>query len=187
MRYCEKIQKNIRNGDCSQLNAEKDYFSLPHPSEAKANRTVREWFDLLDSLEKLDPDWRFSLDSAKSNALSDSKDYLDILSANEWEAEHLAVYFFFRYFMTAVFDGNLIQKAKFVVFSVITCLLLGSAQTVPSDRNQRIEAMRTFSKEVEHSAENMDAVFSKIKKSRHFGSDNIINILSSKFAPHKEK
>ena len=54
-------------------------------------------------------------------------------------------------------------------------------------KKQRIEAMRTFSKEVEYSAENMDTVFSKIKKSRHFGSDNIINILSSKFAPHKEK
>ncbi|MBR2869378.1 MAG: flagellin lysine-N-methylase [Clostridia bacterium] len=187
LRCCERIQKSIRTGDCHNPCTERESFILPSPSEVQANRTVKGWFDLLDSLEKLDPDWRFSLDSAKNNTLTDNKDYLKILSENEWEAEHLAVYFLFRYFMTAVFDGNLISKAKFVIFSVIMCLLLGSAQTDPSDRDCRIEAMRTFSKEIEHSAENMDAVFLKIKKSRHFDSDNIINILSSNFIPHKEK
>ena len=73
---------------------------------------------------------------------------------------------------------KLAEKAKFTVFSVVACLALQAALPDFSQKSARIEAARRYSKEVEQSAENMAAVAHAIKKSRCFGSDNLINILS---------
>ena len=178
LRYCEEIQKNIRSGICGKTDVTEEFFVPVTPSRSRAKRNLGGFFRLLESLEKLDPKWTKSLGAARETAFNGNEDFFAVLSRNEWETEHLAVYFAFRYFMTAAFDGDLLSKAKFTVFSVVSCLLLESAQPDYSDRSERIEAMRRFSKETEHSAENMDILFLKMKKSRHFGCDNLINILS---------
>lgn len=178
LRYCEEIQKNIRSGICGKIDVADVFFTPVSPSYSRAKRNLGGFFGLLKSLEKLDPKWSESLDAARKTAFDCSEDFFAVLSQSEWEAEHLAIYFAFRYFMTAAFDGDLLSKAKFTVFSVVSCLLLGAAQPAPSDKSSRIEAMRRFSKETEHSAENMDILFLKMKKSRHFGCDSLINILS---------
>lgn len=178
LRYCEETQKNIRFGICDKIDVTDDFFAAVTPSYSQAKRNVGGLFKVLESLEKLDPKWSESLDKARKSAFEDNAEFLDFLSQNEWETENLAVYFAFRYFMTAAFDGDLLSKAKFTVFSVISCLLLEAALPDFADRSSRIEAMRKYSKEIEHSAENMNALFLKMKKSRHFGSDNLINILN---------
>ena len=187
LRYCEAVQKNIRLGICDKIDITDGFFSPVTASDSQAKRNLGGLFKLLEGLEKLDPEWNKILDNAKKTAFEDSTDFSEVFCNNEWETEHLAVYFAFRYFMTAAFDGDLLSKAKFTVFSVIACTLLEASHPDFTDRNSRIEAMRRYSKETEHSAENMDVLFLKIKKSRHFGSDNLINILSSKYIPHKEK
>ncbi len=178
LRFSEEIQKNIRLGVCGKVNVTDDFFAPVAASVSQAKRNISGLFRLLESLEKLDPKWSEKLDIAKKNAFDCNKEFFDIVTQNEWETEHLAVYFAFRYFMTAAFDGDLLSKAKFTVFSVLTCLLSEAAQPDFADRQSRIEAMRRHSKETEHSSENMDTLFLKMKKSRHFGSDNLINILS---------
>ena len=183
LRLSEKIQQNIRFGICEKIDITDEFFTPVEADNPQAKRNLGGCFKALESLEKLDPEWSETLDIAKKNAFCSSPD----LAGNEWETEHLAVYFAFRYFMTAAFDGDLLSKAKFTVFSVIMCLLLEASQTDSENKDIRVEAMRKYSKETEHSAENMDALFLKMKKSRHFGSDNLINILSSKYLPHKEK
>lgn len=187
LRYCEAVQKNIRLGICDKIEVAEDFFTPVTASDSQAKRNLGGGFRLLGSLEKLGPEWSETLDAARKTTLEYRSDFSDVFCNNEWEAEHLAVYFAFRYFMTAAFDGDLLSKAKFTVFSVITCILLEASLPDYTDRSLRIQAMRIYSKETEHSAENMDMLFLKMKKSRHFGSDNLINILSSKYIPHKEK
>lgn len=187
LRYCEAVQKNIRLGICDKTDVSDDFFTLVMASDSQAKRNLGAIFKLLESLEKLDPEWSETLDTARKTAFDCSPDFSDVFCENEWETEHLSVYFAFRYFMTAAFDGDLLSKAKFTVFSVIACILIEASHPDFSDRSRRIDAMRRYSKETEHSAENMDALFLKMKKSRHFGPDNLINILSSKYIPHKEK
>ncbi len=181
LRYCEEVQKRIRLNNCGDIAVEEEYFLPAEPKPLQAKRTLNRYTDLLISLEKLCPGWTYELEKAKG--FRTAKNAPD---GFETEAEHLAVYFAFRYFMTAAFDKNILSKAKFTVFSVIACLILEAALPDPESKHSRIEAMRRYSKEVEHSAENMDTVFTAIKKSRYFGSDNLINILSSEYLP-KEK
>ena len=181
LRFCDEVQRKIRAKDTSDVTVTEEHFLPVSASLSKAKRTLGRYADILKSLEKLDVQWNAELDEIKNLSSSKAKDFAAILSQNEYEAEHLAVYFAFRYFMTAAFDKNLASKAKFTVFSVITCLALEASLPDFKEKSDRTEAMRRYSKEIEHSAENMDAVFTAIKKSRSFGSDNLINILSSEY------
>lgn len=176
LRFCEDVQKKIRSADIGEITVSEEYFLRVPPSETQAKRTLNRYISLLVSLEKLSSEWTQELE-ASANLPS---------FPFPPEAEHLAVYFAFRYFMTAAFDGDVLSKAKFVVFSVISCMTLTAELSDSQSKAERIEAYRRYSKEVEHSAENMNSVFTAIKKSRCFGSDNLINILSGNYLS-KEK
>ena len=46
------------------------------------------------------------------------------------------------------------------------------------EKDRRVEISQKYSKETEHSANNMDFLFRSMKKSRCYGIHNIVNILS---------
>lgn len=178
LRFCNKVQQKIKAKELADISVSEEYFKPVQFSKLKARHTLLKCLETLESLEKLDVQWNAELASAKKITPEKAEAFGAILLQNEWEAEHLAVYFAYRYFMTAAFDGKLTEKASFTVFSVIACLVLQANLPDYSQKSARIEAARRYSKEVEHSAENMAAVTQAIKKSRCFGSDNLINILS---------
>lgn len=113
--------------------------------------------------ETLTGDWKSILSSAKLCAYSE-----------EWEIEHLAIYLLFRYFLTAAYDGDLIGKVKFCIQAII--VIEGIIGNNP-DKQARIRLMQRYSKEIEHSADNMALLRSKIKKSKYYSAKNLINIL----------
>lgn len=186
LRFCDEIQKNIRSKFPAEVSVTEEYFLPVSASLPKAKRTLAAYTGVLKTLEKLDVRWNTELDGLGNIPREKAENFSTFLSQNEYEAEHLAVYFAFRYFMSAAFDKSLASKARFTVFSVIMNLALQASLPDFTDKSARIEAMRRYSKEIEHSAENMNAVFTAIKKSRFFGSDNLINILSCENQP-KEK
>lgn len=138
--------------------------------EAKASRANRAFAKYIaDHLEAeaLTADWKSLLSSARLCREA---------YPTEWELEQLAVYLFFRYFITAAYDGDLIGKVKFCVQAIIVIenLILSSDF---SDKQTRIRLMQRYSKEIEHSADNMQLLRSKIKKSKFYSIQNLINIL----------
>lgn len=144
---------------------------------ASAKKAFRKYFSDFLSLEKLNPDWvGYSPDCG---SISDEKirEFLLSVSENQWEHEHFAVYLVFRYFMTAVFDYDLLTKAKFTVLSLILVRRI-QVFSGASSKEERIEIMQKYSKEVEHSAQNLDSVTHFIKKSRYYSVENILNILT---------
>lgn len=171
----EKIQCLIRENrliDSKEI-CKKDFLEMNHEigPHSDRKRTLGKYFSDFRSLEMLDKSWESELIKAEKSTPSDSSDF-------EWEYEHLMIYFVFRYFMAAVFDGDLLSKAKFAAVSYIIIRHL-QAENI-TDKAARITAMQKYSKEVEHSQPNMDKIFSLIKKSRFYSIDNLINILSEK-------
>lgn len=140
---------------------------------AASKKALKKYFSDFLSLEKLNPEWvGYSIGCAdmSSNPRSVAHD-------NQWEYEHFAVYLVFRYFMTAVFDYDLLTKAKFTVLSfLLICRIRSFANA--STKEERVEIMQKYSKEVEHSANNLDTINKFIKKSRYYSVENLINILS---------
>ena len=170
LNLCEEAHKAIRSGE--EIGSVDAYKKTPF-SPAKAKRATDKYFDMLLSLEKLKPDWDAQLEKTKST------DFCTYSDEAQTEYEHLAVYFVWRYFMTAVFDGNLLQKAEFTALAFIAVRKLHSALPDINDKQSRIDSIIRFSKEVEHSAENMQAVFTAIKSSKYYSTKNLINVLEA--------
>ena len=77
--------------------------------------------------------------------------------------ENIAVYFIFRYLLKAVYDGDILSPLLFTYFAVKTIKLcdilawLENNQTLTTQN--RIVSAKLFSKEIEYSTENMDAIY----------------------------
>ncbi len=152
---------------------ENDFLNAacPEHSQQRAKRALGRYFSDFKSLEMLDSQWLLQLEKAE-------KAHPEECRAFEWEYEHMMIYFVFRYFMAAVFDGDLLTKAKFAAVSFIIISRL-QAENI-EDKASRVRAMQKYSKEVEHSAQNMEYLCSAMKKSRFYSVENIINILSQR-------
>lgn len=122
-------------------------------------------FSIFEDMETLDIEW----DNAKKEMLQvfQNNEYGDILQdflqskdMLEKDYEHLMVYFTFRYMMNAVYDSNVISYAK---LAIVFTMMIRDMDAVRFHLNggsfsihDRIDVARIFSKEVEHSQENVE-------------------------------
>lgn len=139
-------------------------------SASKSKRALNKIFSDFGSLEFINPDFSDKLSKAQT---FDVQGFF----VPDWEYEHLMVYFIFRYFITAAYDYDLLTKVKFSVVSFIAVKRLHASLDALT-KEQRVEISQKYSKEIEHSSNNMEFVFRSIKKSRYYGVHNLVNILS---------
>ena len=174
LEFSDDISKDIRHFECGTIRSKlkKDYFLSEKSaySQRRANGTTKKIFSDFRSLEMLDSSFADRLLNAESVDVSTFSD-------NETDFEHLMVYFVFRYFMAAVFDRSLLIKSKFAAVSFIVIQKLCAAENAGKER--RTQIMQRFSKEVEHSASNMDFLNTTMKKSRCYSVRNLINLINS--------
>lgn len=175
LRYCEAVQEYINEyeyGGIDGLCA--DGFLNEHTefSPARAKRALKGIFAAFDSAEFINPDYYAKLKAAQSVDMQG-------FSAPDTGLEHLAVYFVYRYFITAAYDGKLFEKAALAAACTAVILRLWASENALT-KEQRTEIAQKFSKEIEHSAMNMQLLTRAIKKSRCFSGKNLINIFSEK-------
>ncbi len=177
--FSKKISPLVRHFECDNIrNAiSEDYFAKEKPphSRRRENGSLKKIFSDFRKLEMLDTSWKDALSDAET---ANTYDYAKSVREYGWEYEHLMVYFVFRYFMTAVFDGDLLTKSKLAAVSFIVIQKLNAS--VNADKETRTKIMQRYSKEVEHSASNMEFLKIAIKKSRCYGIENLINIIMEK-------
>lgn len=109
------------------------------------------WPEMLNSLEAL---------AGRPEFLAKTETRLDgAVKARDYEYEHLAVYFVYRYFMKCRFDGDIRSKAALVLF----CLQLIRLLDIETFRKQgsltmedRVQNAKFCSKEIEYSEENLE-------------------------------
>jgi lysine-N-methylase len=100
----------------------------------------------LGTLDALEPDWRNLLIQAETAPAAPTADNA---------LERIAVYFAFRYLLKAVNDGDLLSRARLCVFSLLTVERLAAVCGLP-------EALGRFSREIEHSGENLEALLTAL-------------------------
>lgn len=173
LEFSQTLQQLIKDG-CAENAAALDakaFLSRKHTySQTKSKRAINKFFSDFGSLEFLKSEFSDKLSKAQS---VDTQSFC----APDWEYEQLMIYFVFRYFMTAAYDGDVLTKAKFAAVSFIMIKRLHAGLNA-STKEQRTEISQKYSKETEHSAYNMDFLFRTMKKSRYYGIHNLINILS---------
>lgn len=170
--YCSRMQQELfcegessgQGGIAEEIGQEISRMSGEERSaEAYRYFTVRmESFEQLDILgevwvkekEKLYRTYR------KDNYLTILSDYRNAVREKEYEYEHLLVYFTFRYLMRAYYDDNIFIKAQFAVYSVLMIRDMDAARFHENggkfDLEDRIDNAWMYSREVEHSEENME-------------------------------
>ena len=174
--FSSDIAPHVRRYEYNEIRAAigSDYFVKEKPvySRKKENGATKKYFSDFRSLEMLDSLWKERLSDAEN---ADTVKYFKSNPDIDWEYEHLMVYFVFRYFMTAVFDRDLLSKSKLAAVSFIIIRKLCAAQN--ADKEKRTQIMQRYSKEVEHSASNMEFLNITMKKSRFYSIENLINII----------
>lgn len=155
---------------------------LPFPEDSELLDAVRSGrfdylkkrMDILSGMEILTDRWVQEISELNKVFISEDS-YKSILSA--WLSspdcripayEHLLVYFVFRYFPLAAYDGSIIDKARFAVFGMLVIRDLDAARFMRNgarfDLNDRIRNAKICSKEVEHSDYNIEYLFGEMLK-----------------------
>lgn len=113
-------------------------------------------------MEYLEEDWRQSADDLAEHLEElDWSGFRQALEGRGYEYEHLCVYLIFRYFLKAVYDEDALTKVKQMVLMVLTMAALGARRwqvTGEYTLAHQIEVTRQYSKEVEYSDDNMEAL-----------------------------
>ena len=131
-------------GDSADLAGEEADLLPPAPKQAEARQLWQELSEMLLSLERLDEAWtplvKRLAEPAEKRPLPDTP------------FEQLLWYYLHRYAMTAAEDGDFASKIGFAVLSflVIRKLALQGGELT--------DMARRYAKEVEYSAENLDAL-----------------------------
>ena len=157
----------------------KSYQDLP-----KAAKEIKKgMLEQFDKLEVLREEWPQLLEKTMANvedeglekrwrAVNEEAD-LDIIT------EHLMVYFIFTYFCGAVYDEEAHSKMKFSVIG--TLMILETAKTLWAENGEKdrmaavLEAAKRYSREVEHSDENIELLE---KLSRREGVFGMVSLLT---------
>lgn len=136
----------------------------------------------LDKLEVLRDSWPELLQKTIENVNNreleklwkESEDDVDL----DIIAEHLMVYFIFTYFCGAVYDEEAHSKMKFAVIG--TLLVLETARTLWWENKEAgrmtavLEAAKCYSREVEHSDENIELLQKLSRREGIFGLESLL-------------
>lgn len=122
-------------------------------------------FSIFEEMETLDIEWDTAKKELREILKEDTYDqilqeFLQSKDMLEKDYEHLMVYFTFRYMMNAVYDSNLLSYAKLAVVFTLMIRDMDAVRFYLNDGKyslkDRIDVARIFSKEVEHSEENVE-------------------------------
>lgn len=181
--FVEEAQEGL-NEEFSLREIEEIRVEFPKSyEEGNFSTMVEEIFFLLDGLEVLGEEWETVLEELKKGFTKETYDEFKKYG-REREAfsvwyEHLITYFIFRYFTKAVYDTDVLSKAKFTVFSFFVVQMLMSLRYQKNgkkfEREDMIDVCRIYSKEVEHSDDNTYYLMEEFLFSEVFQIENLVN------------
>ncbi|WP_244833317.1 flagellin lysine-N-methylase [Clostridium sp. BJN0001] len=141
------------------------------------------------SLDNLDSKWPYKLKDSINNLhqnLTESeynKKYLEFdkyYKDKSYEFEHLLVYFIYRYFLKSLFDDILLSKVKFMAVSYLIIKELDINRWLKNNMefslDDQIEVMHRYSKEIEHSEENIDNLYSSFDENEIFKNEILFDL-----------
>lgn len=190
--YCRQMQQTLFGGGeqeavleiaTEKYVREKTKQQTDEMSRAEVYAYFKKRMECYEELEVLDETWTQVKEEllhtfTEENYLELLREYLASDSVREYEYEHLLVYFTFRYFMRAYYDDNILSKAQFAVLSVLLIRDMDVARYLANGRDftlaDRIDTARIYSREVEHSEENMEILEDDFRFEELLSAENLV-------------
>ena len=138
-------------------------LNMPMSDEASACTTRQRCVELLRGLEVLDESW--AEDIAHRSVNSEQKIFCSEHLEQRW-----VYYLVWRWFLRADFDGDVYGKLALPVWSILTLRELSRGENW-------MEWARRWAKEVEHSVENMNALYEALCTEEALAPDKLIGAL----------
>ena len=139
------------------------------PASLSPARPFQRLLTLLQGMERLTGRWGGML-SGMAEACENPPGW----AYPDAEYENLLVYYLFRYFPEAVYDGTPFLPVKLACVSLCLIRLLWHSQRA-DDRAARIDLAHLYSREIENSQDNLDALLSLL---RHVSFGNLRTMLA---------
>ena len=159
------LQRNLDQHRIARLDAVTDRFvggrapRLRPGTEPERARTV---LSRLQALEPIDRRWPEMLEAALDRVPSPEDRRRFAAETAPWDAhyEHLLVYYLFRYFLKTVVDRDVLPKLQLAAVGVLAVRELELAAWMAGhlDGEARVNVIHRFSRQVEHSGENMETL-----------------------------
>lgn len=105
------------------------------------------------------------------------KEFDDYYKKSLFKFENILVYFIFRYFMKAIFDYDVSAKIKLAIISMLMIKELSIVRWIEKGNfieEDLVDIAHMYSKDVEHSDENIEALQEVFETRDIFDSDEII-------------
>lgn len=154
------------------------YEGLPKPAKEFKKGMLQQF----DKLEVLRDSWPELLEKVLENV--ENRELDELWRSSEGDAdldiitEHLMIYFIFTYFCGAVYDEEAHSKMKFSIIG--TLMVLETAKTLWAEKSDGgkmaaiLEAAKRYSREVEHSDENIELLEKLSRREGVFGLDSLL-------------
>lgn len=160
LKFSKALQKQIKDESYSKAEkitrifCEEEY--LINLSQTEKIGDFKEIKSILLSLEILSDKWRTFIESDNSPKA--------IPSELDFAFEHILVYFVFKYFLSACYDGKLSEKVKLAIFSFIAIKELFKRSFDPASIDTLTEIIKQYSREIEHSDNNLKKLYKLFSK-----------------------
>ncbi len=155
--YGEKIQDGLDFEDYDISPVEKNDFSA-------GDVNVGAFVCAFEEFEAIDQSWNDALEKLKGKAPVVNEKYLT----------NIFIYFIWRYFMRAVYDGDVFSKISLGAISAAMIALMAEGDALDA----YIKAAKLYSKEIEYSEENLSLMLESCYTESGFSAENLINLLS---------
>lgn len=147
------------------------------------------YFDMLLGLENINERWPELVNDVRDTlyrGLNDEEyvslasEFDSYMSDRMYEYEHIFNYFIYTYFLGGVYDYNIQAMVKFAVLSVIVIRELGMYRWLVDDKSFTVSSQLRicwmYSRQIEHSDDNLMALEGILNAHPMFSEDNIIKI-----------
>ncbi|MDZ4992343.1 flagellar protein FliB [Clostridium perfringens] len=205
LKFVKEVQNKIDLGDMDEIQdliAEykeenflndliKDLDSYKRKESAKYNN-LYEYFNVYKNIKHINSNDPLGLEKAlkyfegnKEFYFEKHKEFNRYYKENLYKFKNILVYFIFRYFMKAIFDYDMSAKIKLAIISTLMIKELAVVRFIENNNNfteeDMVEVSRIYSKDIEHSDENIEDLQEIFETEEIFEVDEILVMLMNDF------
>lgn len=205
LKFVKEVQNKIDLGDMDEIQElieeykEESFLNtiLKEVEEFKGKENIKhknlcEYFNVYKNIKHINANDPLGLNKAlsyiqgnKEIYLSKHKEFNEYYKEDLYKFKNILIYFIFRYFMKSIFDYDMSAKIK---LSIISTLMIKELAVVRFIENKdvfteedMVEVSRMYSKDIEHSDENIDTLQEIFETEEIFEVDEILPILMNDF------
>lgn len=167
-----------RLADCLEFNAQvQSLLDGKEPSPlagGNADGATAFIFDMHKRFEIMSDTWKQALDDTAERA-----DELKISGDFERDFEKFALYYIYRYYLEAVNSNDVMYSVKRIVCAYFVTGKMDALFAEQGYPLSRMRVLQRYSKEVEHSYDNTEALGAEFDKDNRFEAENLIALLEN--------